>query len=153
MKRLISYIAIDEVNYPIVTDCIEIIEIIDMSKIDPLSAILKFYNGVLPHNAEIAFTEFSRFIGGYNERPTPNSKGKKTIDYSFDIDLIYTAILKEYHINIYKDGVHWFEFLWMLADLKQPSLLQDVITSRSGNLPREQVQAYSRLKKLYPLVD
>lgn len=149
--RLVNTIKIDEVNYPIITNCIEIIDIIEMFEEEPIKALLQFYKGVLPHDAEAAIEEFKKFLGGNSWRPKSNKKATKMIDYSGDIDLIYTAILKEFKVNIFKEDVHWFELLWMMADLRKPSLLQDVLKSRSGNLPKEQAVAYSRLKMQYPL--
>lgn len=151
--KLVEAVNIEGIDYPVETNCIKIIEIMEMFKTEPIEALLRFYKGVMPHEAEEGIQQFKNFVSANDWRPKPNTKKSKSIDYYYDLDLIYTAILKEYHINIFKDNVHWFELVWMMSDLRKPSLLSDVLVSRGSNIPREQVQAYSRLKKLYPLVD
>lgn len=84
------------------------------------------------------------------------SRGADTniIDFDFDSTRIYTAFLRVYDIDLTKDKLHFFKFMYMLSDLEKVPSHCKVLEYRATNiqtLPKESKAAYQALKKMYTL--
>lgn len=62
--------------------------------------------------------------------------GKKLTDFEQDADLILSAFMQSYHINLYRDDLHWFEFIALLSCLPDGSRYAEVLGIRARPLPK-----------------
>lgn len=52
-----------------------------------------------------------------------------------DADLIRAAFWQEYGINLFRDKLHWFEFIALIRNLPSGSKYTDVLTIRTREIP------------------
>ena len=67
--------------------------------------------------------------------PTKPAHGPKMTDFEQDADLIRAAFLQEYHINLWRDQLHWLEFTALLDALPEGSRYADVLGIRARPMP------------------
>lgn len=75
-----------------------------------------------------------------------------TLDFDFDSSRIYTAFLRTYGIDLSRVKMHFFMFMFLLADVENDCLYSKVVdirkTSLAGKKGKER-STYIKLKKLY----
>jgi hypothetical protein len=64
-----------------------------------------------------------------------NEDYKKITDFSQDADLIRAAFMQVYGINLFRDRLHWFEFICLLHGLPDGNRYKDVLSIRARPLP------------------
>lgn len=80
---------------------------------------------------------------------------KKLTDFVQDADLIRAAFLQTYGINLYRDRLHWFEFVGLLSCLPDGSRYSEILGIRARPMPKatkynaEERQWLSRAKATY----
>lgn len=62
-------------------------------------------------------------------------KREKITDYLQDADLIRAAFLQSYGINLYRDKLHWLEFIELMSCLPGGSRYADVLSIRVREIP------------------
>ena len=62
--------------------------------------------------------------------------GKKMTDFVQDADLIRAAFLQDYGINLYRDKLHWFEFIGLLSCLPEGSRYAEILGIRARPMPK-----------------
>lgn len=62
-------------------------------------------------------------------RKTGEDSGERVIDFNEDADLIYSAFMDQYKINLTTARLHWFEFMALLGGLHDTEL-NNVISYR-----------------------
>lgn len=88
----------------------------------------------LPEDLTSAFNEIIAF--GFPKREIPRSIGGgssvKCLDYSIDADLIYSAFMQQYQIDLLDESLHlhWYKFQALLSGLRETKL-NDVMGYRS----------------------
>ena len=63
-------------------------------------------------------------------------QGKKVMDFVQDAGAIYSAFLQVYHIDLYKQKMHWWIFLELLRALPEDTRLAQIINIRSQPIPQ-----------------
>ena len=87
--------------------------------------------GRMPRRYREVFNAVFRLLFG-----TDNHKGgEKITSFVQDADLIRAAFWQEYGINLYRDKLHWFEFMTLIGNLPSGSKYTDVLTIRTRDIP------------------
>lgn len=76
------------------------------------------------------------------------------LDFDFDASRIYTAFLRTYGVDLTTANMHFFKFMFMLADLDSDCSHSKVVDIRQTNLrdmDKKQRAAYIKLKKIYAI--
>lgn len=85
------------------------------------------------------------------------SKAKSTRAYSFEHDeeLIYSAFMQCYHIDLCETDMHWWKFRALFDGLSEDTKLHKVMGYRTieidKNMTPERAKHYRELKKIYRL--
>ena len=61
--------------------------------------------------------------------------GERVTSFVQDADMIRAAFWQEYGVNLYRDSLHWFEFVALLQNLPSGNRYTDVLGIRSQELP------------------
>ncbi len=84
-----------------------------------------------------------------------NSKEKKIFDYEEDADMLYSAFMKDYKIDLQDVELHWWKFKSLFNGLDENNMLLKVMGYRSVNLSKikdkEQKDFYTKMQKQYAL--
>lgn len=133
-KSLPNTIRIGSTDFPIYTDFRVWMKFeIDLSKMgknDLIQVDYLFYNNKPQYCRIEDLLAFSR---PHNELPRPVFGRSDTIvlDYELDADLIYSAFLGQYGIDLVDiDHLHWHKFLALLAGLNDSTRLREVMGYR-----------------------
>ena len=115
-----------------------------------------FYGDIIPDNHNEAFYRLLCFLNGVSEIEQEEGGGKndKIIDFDVDGNVIYTAFLRVYNIDLQDHPIHWWQFKVMLEDLGDTPALNSIIKIRStdeADVPDKQRGSFRRLKKRYAL--
>lgn len=99
-----------------------------------MSEFMFLYKFEKPKDLVKGFEALDDFYCKKTEFPkeTGSNDGEKVFDYTADSDLIYSAFLQCYGINLLNADMHWYEFRALVAGLKDCKLT-DVIGYRSFN--------------------
>lgn len=87
-----------------------------------------------------------------------SNKSEKIYSYEYDADLIYSAFLKQYHIDLNEiDYLHWFKFKSLFEGLDDDNRICQIMSYRAIDLSKikdnEQKKKYKKLKMKYMLPD
>lgn len=66
---------------------------------------------------------------------TPQDGGKRITSYEQDAGLIRAAFRQVYGIDLYRDNLHWFEFVELLQNLPEGNRYEEIIGIRARPLP------------------
>ncbi len=66
---------------------------------------------------------------------TPETGGKRLTSYEQDAALIRTAFRQVYHIDLFRDKLHWFEFVELLQCLPDGCRYEETIGIRARPMP------------------
>lgn len=91
------------------------------------------------------------------ENKQKNSK-KKIYSYEYDADLIYTAFLDQYRIDLNDiDYLHWFKFKAMFEGLKAENKICEIMGYRAVDIgkikDKEEKKRYKKLQREWALPD
>ena len=108
---------------------------------------------VLPPSLEETVKELFNF---YVISPSSTPAGKETkklLDFSHDSDLIYSAFLSQYSIDLTETPVHWWKFISLFKGLTSDNRICEVMHLRSLNpgqiQDKEQRATLSKLQKQF----
>ena len=165
-----SKVEIEGISYDIRTDFrisilfTMLIEDDSLTEVEKMEQILLLYYPKIPTNQEEAFNKIMWFYrGGKDEAKGENSSSKnnknndiKVFDYEEDSELIYSAFLSQYRIDLQDiKNLHWWKFKALLTGLKDDNKLHEVIKYRSIDLnkihDKEERKFYKEMKEKYSL--
>ena len=63
------------------------------------------------------------------------SKNEKVTDFVQDADLIRAAFWQTYNINLWRDKLHWLEFIGLLSGLPEGTRYSDILNIRVRPMP------------------
>ncbi len=110
--------------------------------IDALKAIIQFY---------------ARKNEGQTKEPGEKLDTKRYFDFEYDADLIFSAFMQQYNIDLCEVDMHWWKFKALLSGLSEDTHFIKVIQFRSADLSkikdREQKKFYMEMKARYRLPD
>ena len=82
---------------------------------------------------------------------------KKAYDFEVDSDLIFTAFMSQYNINLNRDNLHWWEFMALFNSLNDDNEIVKIMNYRTIDLTsiedKKERKMYSDLQKYYSLED
>lgn len=105
-------------------------------------------------DAQTAVEGLMWFLTDWNHDRNDKNEKTKVTDYDMDQWRIYSAFRQHYGINLNTDKLHFWEFMGLLTTLPECAYTRVVdirakkITSKMG---REEIKAYTELKKVYAL--
>lgn len=87
----------------------------------------------LPKNLNEAFVALIDFRNQKNKRKYNyiEKNEPSTLCYELDSDAIYADFLREYHIDLNENNIHWYKFLALLSNLSSGSSLNNIRGWRS----------------------
>ena len=84
-----------------------------------------------PKNVKKVLTAVKGLL--FEEKPA--SDGKKITSFEQDAGLIRSAFRQVYHIDLFRDRLHWLEFTELLQNLPEGNRYEEVLGIRSRPLP------------------
>lgn len=69
----------------------------------------------------------------FEERP--ESGGKRLTSYDQDAGLIRSAFRQVYHIDLFRDRLHWLEFIELLQNLPDGNRYEEIVSIRARPIP------------------
>ena len=126
---------------------------------------LKLYYPIIPKDTEKALEKIYWFYskGNIEEDNKKVKQGKrifkrnnkKAYDFEVDSDLIFTAFMSQYNINLNKENLHWWEFLALFNSLNDDNEIVKIMNYRTIDLTsiedKKERKMYSDLQKYYSL--
>lgn len=120
---------------------------------------LVFYD--IPPNFFEALKEIMKFYAKNEDVKQPsgnNTDKKRYFDFEADGDLIYSAFLQQYSIDLCDaELLHWWKFKALMNGLSEDTHFVKVVQYRSMDLSKikdkEQKKFYRKMKALYKLPD
>ena len=111
-----------------------------------INAILWFYSKGKHKNDEVV------------EENNKKKKNKKIYSYEHDADLIYTAFLDQYGLDLNEiDYLHWFKFKAMFEGLKSDNKICEIMGYRAIDVSKikdkDEKKRYKKLQREYALPD
>ena len=85
-----------------------------------------------PRNAAAVLLELKKILFSEQKK---QAEHKKLTDFDQDADLIRAAFMQAYHINLFRDRLHWLEFTCYLSGLPEGSRYCDILGIRARPLP------------------
>ena len=85
---------------------------------------------------------------------TDYKESNDVLDFDFDASRIYSGFLRTYGVDLTEVNMHFFKFMFMLADLDSDCSHSKVVDIRQTNIKdmdKKQRAAYIRLKKVYAI--
>lgn len=94
------------------------------------------------------------FANPQHEIPRGESSGVITLDYEIDADLIYSAFLGQYGIDLVDiEELHWHKFLALLRGLNASTKLHEVIGYRCYKKEtRKDYDPYAELRSIWEII-
>lgn len=128
---------------------------------------LKLYYPIIPQNTEKAIEKIYWFYsrGNVEEDNKKVKQGKRIFkrnnkrayDFETDSDLIFTAFMTQYNINLNRENLHWWEFMALFNSLKDDTEIVKIMNYRTIDLTsiedKKERKMYSDLQKYYSLED
>ncbi len=136
----------------------------EIGKEDKIILTLQLFYEEIPKDIKKAMEVILWFYSrGKNTEKTKSKKGEKVKNkkiYSFehDSDLIYTAFLDQYKIDLNEiEYLHWFKFKAMFEGLKNDNKICEIMSYRAIDINKiknkEEKKRYQKLQREYALPD
>lgn len=109
---------------------------------------------ILKEDLPFLLIELIKFYSNPNPVPkeTGGGSGIKTYDFDIDAEYIYAAFMQEYHINLFKNHLHWHEFIALFKSLSEDVFISKIMGYRSYKKDnRTQEQVLQNLKYTWAL--
>ena len=129
----------------------------DLSDKIPQIFSMVFYE--LPPNLFDALIAIMEFYGKSKKVDNKNGSGniKRLFDFEYDAELIYSAFVQQYKIDLCDTDIHWWKFKALFEGLSEETHFMKVMQYRSMDLSKikdkEQKNFYKKMKRLYRLPD
>ena len=126
---------------------------------------LQLYYPVLPSNIEEAYKKILYFYsrGKEIEDNKKVKQGKRIFkrnnnrayDFEIDADLIFSAFMTQYNINLNRDNLHWWEFMSLFNSLKDDTEIVKIMNYRTIDVntieDKKERKMYKQLQDYYSL--
>ena len=136
-----------------------------IEKEDKVALALNLFYDEIPHDIKKAFDGiiwfYTRGKKIKKEEDTQNiekNNKKKIYSYEHDAELIYTAFLDQYRLDLNDiDYLHWFKFKAMFEGLKSENKICEIMGYRAVDVgkikDKEEKKRYKKLQREYALPD
>jgi hypothetical protein len=132
--------------------CLKDNEIEECSKIGICLDLL--YGKGIPKDIELAIEGLAWFMRCGNEKKEDTGEENEAIfDFDYDNARLFSAFKKVYEIDLARQNLHWFEFVFLLSDLGDCAFTQ-IIEYRNADISDmkgKQREAYVKMKKKFAL--
>lgn len=164
-EKLPDYIEVNNKKYPINSDFRHWIKVTGIvfgndSEFKKLANVFCEVFSELPDApaGEILSAVMSFYSPPQKINATENNKaGKRQYDFDYDAELIYSAFLQQYGIDLSCVKMHWWQFKALFDGLNDSTQFIKVVGYRSIKLSdikdKEQKKYYRKMKQLYKLPD
>lgn len=126
---------------------------------------LQLYYPVIPPNIEEAYKKILYFYsrGKEIEDNKKVKQGKRIFkrnnnrayDFEIDADLIFSAFMTQYNINLNRDNLHWWEFMSLFNSLKDDTEIVKIMNYRTIDVntieDKKERKMYKQLQDYYSL--
>ena len=126
---------------------------------------LQLYYPEIPSNIEEAYKKILYFYsrGKDIEDNKKVKQGKrifkrnnnKAYDFETDSDLIFSAFMTQYHINLNRENLHWWEFMSLFNSLKDDTEIVKIMNYRTIDVnsieDKKERKTYKQLQDYYSL--
>ena len=126
---------------------------------------LQLYYPVIPSNIEEAYKKILYFYsrGKEIEDNKKVKQGKRIFkrnnnrayDFEIDADLIFSAFMTQYNINLNRDNLHWWEFMSLFNSLKDDTEIVKIMNYRTIDVntieDKKERKMYKQLQDYYSL--
>ena len=126
---------------------------------------LQLYYPVIPPNIEEAYKKILYFYsrGKEDNAETKVKQGKRifkrnsnrAFDFEEDADLIFSAFMTQYSINLNRDNLHWWEFMSLFNSLKDDNEIVKIMNYRTIDVntieDKKERKMYKQLQDYYSL--
>lgn len=115
-----------------------------------LSEFAHLYDGDIPEDQQAGVDALYDFYYEKKELPriSGDDGGERVLDYDVDSDLIYSAILQCYGIDLYAKQIHWHKVRAMIAGITN-TRLNDIMGYRCAKPGRD--KEITRMKQIWAL--
>ena len=125
---------------------------------EKLSVLLPLCMQKLPSTVDRAVKACMKFYSVNDEAKEKGAvSGKPIYSFLYDADLIFSAFMSQYGIDLTKENMHWFKFRALFKGLGPENKISEVMHIRSINLSQikdtELKSKYRELKKFWELPD
>lgn len=124
-----------------------------------LAIILPLCLKKLPSSLETAVKACKTFyLGERNvEKTETDSKSKAIYSFLYDSELIYSAFMTQYNIDLACTSMHWYKFRALFKGLNADNKFSEIMYYRNMDLAKikdmELREKYRKLKKIWSLPD
>lgn len=137
---------------------------LEINETDKVKQALILFYPIIPNDIREAINKMSWFNRCGKEieyKKTKKSKstiGKRILDYEKDADLIYSAFMSQYKLDLQDiEELHWWKFQSLLNGLKDDNKLCEIMKYRSMDISKiqdkEQKKFYKEMQEIYSLDD
>lgn len=131
-------------------DMLQIMEIFEGSSTDENKfylALKLFYGETIPDNVEEAMQKLLWFVRC--GKPETKEDGETLLDFTIDADLILSAFIQIYNVDLTRKNLHWWKFIALLTSLPGGTALANVQEIRTTKLSDvKDAAAKANLQKL-----
>ena len=155
-----------EINYDFRTSILFCLLMNDpeLTEEEKISQGLRLYYPIIPSNIEEAYKKILFFYSrGKEENNKKVKQGKrifkrntkKAYDFEADSDLIFSAFMTQYNINLNRENLHWWEFIALFNSLKDDTEIVKIMNYRTIDInsieDKKERKMYKQLQDYYAL--
>ena len=155
-----------EINYDFRTSILFCLLMNDpeLTEEEKISQGLRLYYPIIPSNIEEAYKKILFFYSrGKEENNKKVKQGKrifkrntkKAYDFEADSDLIFSAFMTQYNINLNRENLHWWEFMALFNSLKDDTEIVKIMNYRTIDVnsieDKKERKMYKQLQDYYSL--
>lgn len=106
------------------------------------------FKNTMPERVKIS--DLMVFASPQNELPRKlDSSNEILLDFKLDADLIYSAFMGQYGIDLLEVDLHWHKFLALLSGITEGTKLAEVMGYRGYNKNNSKGDPYEKMKRAW----
>lgn len=149
---------IDGKEYPIETDFRKWIEfqtimVKNNSEDEKTADLLQFISALgLPFSENTLPAIIDFFSGG--EKREQKAEKKRSYDFETDSNLIFSAFMTQYKIDLTTEHIHWWKFKAMFSSLSEENVITKIMWARTADtskMSKEMKEYVEKIKADYPI--
>lgn len=138
-ERLPDSVTVDGKTYKVDFDFRNVLKMLDIMQRDDITPVARDYlcaKCLISHRIALktAPKVYNELCSVLFEKP-PETQKERLTSYEQDAGLIRSAFRQVYHIDLFRDRVHWFEFVELMQCLPEGNRYEEIIGIRARPLP------------------